>query len=140
MREVAEVACETQVDDDGGESVTFPANSSTAGEAVVPGEIDTSTVKEDASKVKCKTRVRHHTLRLGLTAARYARLGKPRPPFEMTIDALGRWKDKEQQSRVFRCGKVHRPGRGEHGGRSARVAQGPDDLRCRGKPQPTALV
>ena len=122
--------CETQEEcgeDEDGETVTFPTNSSTTGETpVVPEQVEPDA--KQGVNVKCKTRVRHHTLRLGLTAACYAKLGRLQAPFLLTADALDRWKESEKHTRVFKCGKVHRPGRGGHGGRAARVEHGPDDF------------
>ena len=48
--------------------------------------------KTDDSDQKSRTRVRHHTLRLGLSAACFAKLGRADPPFQLTPAALEKWK------------------------------------------------
>ena len=84
--EAVPMQCETQEEcgeDEDGETVTFPTNSSTTGETpVVPEQVEPDA--KQGVNVKCKTRVRHHTLRLGLTAACYAKLGRLQAPFLLT--------------------------------------------------------
>ena len=79
------------------------------------------------AKVQARSRVRRHTLRLGLTAECFSKLGRA-APFLLNGHAREIWKKNDQLLPRFNCGRGHRPGTGERGCRDARAVAGVEDL------------
>ena len=86
---------------------------------------NTGTTGSQAQKPQKRTRMRHHTLRLGINAVFFNHNGLGQPPLVLTPEAQERWMSSEKELRMFKCGKIHAPGRGQHGCRAARSEVGP---------------
>ncbi|CAJ1389632.1 unnamed protein product [Effrenium voratum] len=86
-----------------------------------PSQRDSNGSNRSCVKV---SRVRHHTLRLGLSAGCAAKMGKP-AFIGLTEDGASKWEQCESIKREFSCGNAHKPGQGVERGRGAQAAEGP---------------
>lgn len=104
---------------------TQEADEADQGRATAPAGNAENTTGSQTQKPQKRTRMRHHTLRLGINANFFNHNGLGQPPLVLTPEAMQRWMESEKELRKFKCGKIHAPGRGQHGSRTARSDAGP---------------